>query len=433
VLLALAGATVVCVGKAAVAAPRLTGEHACPGLSGFTCSTLRVPLGPGRALGLQVAAADNAAAPRGVLLFLTGGPGEPGVPFVPRIAKALGPVLADYRLVVLDQRGTGATALRCPALQEAMGSSDLTPPPASAVRSCGRALGARRALYGTDDVVADLELLRRALGVSRWTLDGVSYGTFVAERYALAHPERVDRLVLDSVVPHNAGFGLVPVELRAVGRVLRAVCGNATCGEDLAVVVRRDHDGPQLLDALTAISIVDPTFRGAFDVPALLRQAARGDDGALDAALRTVRGWQSAPAQALSQGLHASALCADWRFPWGDSSAPLAAREEKLAEAVAGADLWPFDRSTARRLGLAAQCLPWPPAAATPAAPRLLPGVPTLLLAGGHDLSTPLEWTRREAALTPAGRLVVVPGAGHDVQIRAVSDRGRHAIQAFLQ
>jgi len=37
-----------------------------------------------------------------VLLFLTGGPGEPSVPFIPRIAKALGPVLTDYRLVVLS-------------------------------------------------------------------------------------------------------------------------------------------------------------------------------------------------------------------------------------------------------------------------------------------------------------------------------------------
>jgi pimeloyl-ACP methyl ester carboxylesterase len=381
---------------------------------------------------LQVAAADNVAAPRGVLLFLTGGPGEPSVPFIPKITRALGTVLGSYRLVVIDQRATGATALRCPALQQAMGSSDLYPPPASAVRACARAIGARRSLYGTDDVVADLELLRRALGVSRWTLDGVSYGTFVAERYTLAHPSRVNRVVLDSVVPHNAGFDLVPVELRAVGRVLRSVCG-AGCANDLAAVVRRDHDGPQLLDALTAMSIIDPTYRGAIDVPALVHRAARGDDAGLEAFLVTARRWQAAPAGALSQGLHASALCADWRFPWGDSSAPLAGREAKLEAALAGIDVWPFDRSTAVRVGLATQCLPWPPAAPTPPASTRLPDVPTLLLAGDRDLSTPLEWTRREATHAPGGRLVVVHGAGHDVQIRARSDRGREAIATFLQ
>ena len=214
--------------------------------------------------------------------------------------------------------------------------------------------------------------------------------------------------------------------------MLRAVCGKAACGGDLAAIVRRDHDGPQLLDALTVMSIVDPTFRGAFDVPALLHGAAGGDDTRLDAFLEATRRWQAAPAQTLSQGLHASALCADWRFPWDDSSAPLAGREAKLQAALAGADPWPFDRATAERIGIATQCLPWPPTAPTPAAPGRLPAVPTLLLAGGHDLSTPLEWTRREAALAPGGRLVVVAGAGHDVQIRAASARGRKAIRAFL-
>ena len=78
------------------------------------------------------------------------------------------------------------------------------------------------------------------------------------------------------------------------------------------------------------MSIVDPTFRDAFDVPDLLRQAAGGDDTRPRRLPRTTRRWQAASAQALSQGLHASALCADWRFPWDDSSAPLAGREAKL-------------------------------------------------------------------------------------------------------
>ena len=56
--------------------------------------------------------------------------------------------------------------------------------------------------------MADLEALRVALGADKLTLDGVSYGTFVAERYAMAHPDRVARLVLDSVVPAAGLDGL---------------------------------------------------------------------------------------------------------------------------------------------------------------------------------------------------------------------------------
>jgi pimeloyl-ACP methyl ester carboxylesterase len=314
-----------------------------------------------------------------------------------------------------------------------MGSSDLTPPPAAAVRACAKSLGAKRAHFGTDDVVADMEALRQALGADKWSLDGVSYGTFVAERYAIAHPNRVNRLVLDSVVPHNAGFELAPIELRAAGRVLKAVCGR--CADDLAAVVAKRHNGPQILDAMTLMSVVEPTFTQPGSLAQALRDARSGNLVRLNAILGTAKQWDAAPADALSQGLHASALCADLRFPWGNSASPLATRAAKLAAAVARLkpqDLWPFDRATASGNGIEQQCLPWAPSPATPQAARRLPKVPTLLVNGDRDLSTPLEWARRELAVAPAGRLVVVRGAGHSVQSRAASDVGRNAVAAFL-
>jgi pimeloyl-ACP methyl ester carboxylesterase len=435
VLVALAGT----LGARTHAAPDgLRDAHPCPGQPGYTCSTLDVPLDrSGRTAGtlqLAVAAADNDKAPRGVLLVITGGPGQPGVPALARIPNIVGAELRDYRIVVYDQRGTGAGALNCVPLQVAMGSSDLTPPPASAVRACSAKLGNRRQFFGTDDVVADMESLREALGVEKWTLDGISYGTYVGERYALAHPERVSKLVLDSVVPHVGLSDLGVVEFRGTRRVLRHVCGGNSCANDLAAVIKKHHLGPAMLDALTFESIVDPTFRSAFNVPAILRRARRGDLGQLVSFLRAVHQEQSAPPRFLDQGLHASALCADWRYPWGTSAAPLAGRRAKLQRAVsrlAGRDLFPYDRETARDNGFIGQCLPWSPTRATPLATGKLT-VPTLLVNGDHDLSTPLEWARQELKLAPRGRLVVVPGAGHSVQSRAISDRGRRAVAAFL-
>lgn len=385
-------------------------------------------------LRLRVAAADGRAAPRGVLLVIAGGPGQPAVPGVARIEKALAGALSEYRLVVYDQRGTGAGALDCPALQEVMGGSDLYPPSAAAVRACARTVGARRAFYGTDDVVADMELLRQALGADTWTLDGISYGTFVGERYAIAYPKRVSRLVLDSVVPHNAGFELLPIQLRSAGRVLRLVCG-ATCVSDLAAVVRRQRNGPRLLDALALMSIVDPTFHSPRDLADALHRARRGDLAALNDLLQTVRHWNAASAEELSQGLHASALCADWRFPWGDSQTPVSGRGAKLARDASRLrpqSVAPFDRATATGNGVVQECLPWSPTGPTPDSARLLPRVPTLLVSGDRDLSTPLEWARREMAITPVGRLVVVHGAGHSVQVRAMSDAGRQSVVDFL-
>jgi pimeloyl-ACP methyl ester carboxylesterase len=432
-LLAAAG------GPASAQRGGLHDAHPCPGTGGFTCATLDVPLDhahPARGtLHLQVGMGDNVHAPRGVLVVLSGGPGQPGLPILGRfVSRALAAERGRYRIVVLDQRGTGAGALDCTALQGEMGSSDLAPPSAAAVSACAHKLGARRAFFGTDDVVADLEDLRRALGVAGWALDGVSYGTYVGERYALAHPSHVTRLVLDSVVPQVGETDLGLDEFAAVRRVLSSVCG-AGCVDDLAAVVRQDRLGPQLFDALTFDSIADPTFRTFWDVPAALQAARTGDRTQLDAFLAAAAAaQQSTPASALDQGLHASALCADWRYPWGDSAAPLAGREEKLRAAVARippARLYPFDAATATGNGFVRQCLPWAPTPPTPLAHgKLL--VPTLLVNGDHDLSTPLAWARRQLALTPHGTLVVVPGAGHSVQSRAVSDAGRAAVARFL-
>jgi pimeloyl-ACP methyl ester carboxylesterase len=417
----------------------LHGAHPCAGVTGFTCATLDVPLdhaNPARGtLHLQVGMGDNVHAPRGVLLVLSGGPGQPGLPILDGfVSRALSAERRAYRIVVIDQRGTGAGALDCKALQHQMGSSDLTPPTARAVRACARKLGARRAFFGTDDVVADLDDLRQALGVDKWSLDGISYGTYVGERYGLAHPSDVSKLVLDSVVPQVGEIDLGVAEFAAVRRVLRSVCG-AGCVADLAAVARRDHLGPKLLDALTFDSIADPTYRTFWNVPAALHAARRGNRKRLDTFLAAAAAYQrNTPAAALDQGLHASALCADWRYPWGNSAAPLAGRGEMLRAAVAripAAHLYPFDVRTASGNGFVRQCLPWTPTTPTPL-PRGKLRVRTLLVNGTHDLSTPLAWARRQLALTPRGTLVVVPGAGHSVQSRAASNAGRAAVARFL-
>ena len=118
----------------------------------------------------------------------------------------------------------------------------------------------------------------------------------------------------------------------------------------------------------------------------------------------------------------------------GTSAAPLAGRDAAVDEAVAGltaTDLAPFDASTARDNGFLRQCLPWPP---VPDAPLVrdgdLPDVPTLLLAGTHDLSTPLEWAQQEARHAPSGELVVVPDAGHGVARQGGT--GLTALREFL-
>jgi pimeloyl-ACP methyl ester carboxylesterase len=320
-----------------------------------------------------------------------------------------------------------------------MGGSDLTVPAPGIVRQCAAAVGPRREFFATADTVADIEVLRRALGVARLTLDGVSYGTYVAEQFAVTHPAEVARLVLDSVVPGGNVDPLQLANMRDTARVLRAVCATQRCGfdpaEDVATVVRRYHDGPAVLDTLVAMSVGDPSFGGAL---AALHAAAAGRPAALHALIGRVHAADAATADELSQGLHASTLCEDLTMPWGGPQAPVSARAAALAAAVSRlspAQTWPFDRATAAGNGLIQTCLYWPPEPASGRRIRpatRLPHVPILILAGGRDLSTPIEEDRAELAVAPGARLFYVPTAGHSVQNRAAGDPAMAALRRFL-
>ncbi|MER8099214.1 alpha/beta fold hydrolase [Kitasatospora sp. NPDC094016] len=435
------------VGSAATVGPAraggITGQAPCPDAPEFTCGTLTVPFDhsgatPGT-LDLQVAVTGNTTAPKGDLLFLTGGPGQPGVPTMKRIAGKLEPVLKDYRLVMYDQRGTGRGALQCPGLQEDMGSSDLAAPRKQSITDCAAALGPNARHYSTADTVADIDLLRRALGDRRLTLDGVSYGTIVAERYALAHPARVARLVLDSVVPQQGFDPLDLAALPATARVLRAACRATGCttdpAADLAATVRRYGNGAQILSALTGYEFIDPDY-GA--VPEILHEAAAGQPAKLQDFFELVHQQvDAAPAEELSQGLHSAALCADSRFPWGTTDTPVAGRAavlERTRQRLTAEQTWPYDPATATGLGSLLVCLDWPRERVPPAPSehRKLPDVPVLLLGGDRDLSTPYEVLYQQAESAHDPQIVIVPGAAHSVQNRAANPAGRQAVYDFL-
>ena len=61
------------------------------------------------------------------------------------------------------------------------------------------------ALYTMERHVADLEALRRHFGLERMTLVAHSFGPAIAAMYAMAHPDRVARMILIGPLPPRAG------------------------------------------------------------------------------------------------------------------------------------------------------------------------------------------------------------------------------------
>jgi len=421
----------------------------CPEAAGFACATLPVPLDrtgvlPGT-VELRVAREEDPPVfARVPLVALTGGPGQPGVAYGPIWQASLEGIGARYRLVVLDPRGTGRSGrLVCPGLQ-AQALTDVTVRAPGTVEACAARLGPGRDAYATTAVVEDLEALRMALGAERIALAGVSYGSYVAVRYARAHPDRVERLILDSVVPQeNVGLDL-PATWPAIRSLLRTLCAGRACRGitrdapgDLARTVARLRDRPlaaAVVDArgrphaaavdaaalydLLLLTSLDDELRA--ELPALLEAAAAGDAAPLvRAAERSLAPWRF-PATTQSWAVHAAALCAD--LP------PAASVPALPADVVA-----PFDPAMASANGLRDLCSRWPTSSAAPApAPGPLRDVPTLLLAGALDVLTPPVNAAVEAARAPRGQLVVVPEVGHST-LTGGNDCARRAVARFVR
>ena len=99
------------------------------------------------------------------VLFVHGGPGGGTAPMNARYFDP-----ARYRIVLVDQRGCGASEPFA-ELEE----------------------------NTTWDLVADFEKIRIMLGIDKWQVFGGSWGSTLALAYAVSHPERVTELVLRGI------------------------------------------------------------------------------------------------------------------------------------------------------------------------------------------------------------------------------------------
>lgn len=199
---------------------------------GVECGRLDVPIDwamPNDSRRASIAFAVHRATGerKGTYTFNPGGPGGSGVgtlgtwltgqPYGPW--AALPPaILQHYDVVAWDPRGVGEST---PTLADCEGTATYGELPqsgpvdwravatayaASMSEALGDCLAANPDLapyLGTHYVIQDLEALRAALGVSRWTYHGVSYGTTVGMAYARQYPDRVRALVLDGVATTN--------------------------------------------------------------------------------------------------------------------------------------------------------------------------------------------------------------------------------------
>jgi pimeloyl-ACP methyl ester carboxylesterase len=444
-------------------------------LPGAQCGTISVPMDrsgavPGNVKLFFERDRVRDSGSNSTIAVFPGGPGAATSVYGGSFLHDFGKHRGKHDLLLFDQRGTGRSGyLDCDL---ALTPTYYSPPSEDAhllgktVQRCAKKLGASRGLYTTRETVQDLEDVRASLGIDKFILYGVSYGTRDAMAYAQAYPQHVERMILDSTVTDSGidPFGMSSV--RALPRVLDQMCRGGGCegisadpAGDLATLVKKLEAAPvrasqpvtllgcRIRPAITRSRVYsmlqqvdeDPQLLAQF--PVALAEAARGRPYQLSVleasqsdylnycALAKIIRQLIPPPKSIQQDLdllqksfsvgeQVARLCEESPLPWPRDT--IASQRQNLAErALSGfgdSAFAPLDRATVLASSLVPMCKFWmaanpePPAGATTLAP-----VPTLIVSGMDDLRTPVEDAAALAATSPQARLLKVPDRGHSV------------------
>jgi len=409
----------------------------------------------------------------GTIVATEGGPGYPTSGTGEAYRELFKPLLADHDLLLVDNRGTGLSApIDCHELQT------MSTPTVEAVGACGRSLGPAADFYGTPLAADDLAAVLDALGIGQVDLYGDSYGTFTAQIFAQRHPERLRSLVLDGAFATRGESGFFPNTPAAIRRNLERLCERSPdCGAhggspleraDLLLARLRaaplqgtapDIEGhmvaarvdPAAIGTILYDGTYDPVNLREFD-PAMRAMLERNDPlPLLRLAAETASHDDSRDpagnAAVESYGLFAAVSCMDYPQIFDMTAAPEKRRAEQ--DAVLGAkrrdepglygpltiDEWrglPLDYSV---LDL---CLDWPvdrppypPGQPVPPAGTFA-DVPTLILSGEFDTTTPPEDADLAAAAFPKARHLLLANSFHVDAIEDDADCAAPIVRRFV-
>ena len=353
------------------------------------------------------------------VLFLHGGPGGRAVVDRYRWLTPRSELLDTHDVVLVDQRGGGDStpSMNCPEMRH----PDAEETALAGDRACRDRLiksGIDPASVNVERIAIDLVVVRQALGIDRWHLHGVSFGSRVALELMRRDEPAIVSVVLDSVVPPDADETAdLPQGILAALHTLEGRCtGDGSCPsgvvEPLRGVLNRLKVGPMVVQVDDRSFKVDDTAFLAATVDALGRPEG---PALLPGALGMAATDRLAEAMAILISAETT-IVNSARSAVSDSEATNYVNTgDRLAEgvwvAVTCGDQLPgmsfeptnvndpiYRAEHTRWVALRARCAAWqvPPTADSTRMPVSSP-VPTLILAGDLDPVTPSSWARSVA------------------------------------
>jgi pimeloyl-ACP methyl ester carboxylesterase len=139
------------------------------------------------------------------LVFFAGGPGQSAIDSAPFVARAFREVNESRDIVLIDQRGMGASnPLTCDVdTEEFMGLSpdESIRQSMQLLKDCLAKMDADVTQYTQDNANRDFNEILLALGYNKVNIVGVSWGTRTSLLYASKYPEHVRTAIMDGMAP----------------------------------------------------------------------------------------------------------------------------------------------------------------------------------------------------------------------------------------
>ncbi len=147
------------------------------------------------------------------VIYLSGGPGAHATGYVKRFKDHR---IRNHRdMYILEQRGIAYSGDFCPKyfarkpenfdVDTFDGQQQASLNAAADCADNAAAAGVDLSGYNTIENARDVHAFRRALGLEQWNVWGISYGTILGQAYIKEDPDGIRAIVLDSIVPLNAG------------------------------------------------------------------------------------------------------------------------------------------------------------------------------------------------------------------------------------
>jgi pimeloyl-ACP methyl ester carboxylesterase len=269
VVIALSAASPASAAKPGGGAPAFTPTDCPPDLApagvAVDCGYVVVPENRSKANSrtIRVAAAivhATAALPKAdPILFLNGGPAVPTIqPFAMQYYFAGAPYVVDRDVILVDTRGIGLSEprLSCPDIATAdrdsyfdrpIAYSELNTRLREAIVACRDRLtahGIDLSAYNSAEGAADLDDIRRALGIAKWNLWAISADGVIGRTYMRLFPGSIRAAVLDSAqsVSFLGGYDHARGRLEVIEDVFAGCAADSACNAAYPGIRERFYD-----------------------------------------------------------------------------------------------------------------------------------------------------------------------------------------------